>query len=165
MQDKGYLLRDLDKRFKIEKPNDLLDAWANNYDFSKSKTITYFTYEKNPKKFMEKIKLTAEQIKQNYGLSLLSGASLVAPFVRFTDIHFYITGEPDEWVKKLELAPVEFGGTVHLIQPYDEGVFYGTQTIEGLKVVSDIQLYIDLYKYPARGREAADFLRKEKIKL
>jgi len=52
-----------------------------------------------------------------------------------------------------------------LIQPYDEGVLYGIQTIEGLKVVSDIQLYIDLYKYPARGREQAEFLKKERIKL
>jgi hypothetical protein len=29
--------------------------------------------------------------------------------------------------------------------------------------VSNVQLYVDLYNYPARGREQADFLRERKI--
>jgi hypothetical protein len=37
------------------------------------------------------------------------------------------------------------------------------QVVEGVKVVSDVQLYVDLYNYPARGREQADFLRERKM--
>lgn len=92
-----------------------------------------------------------------------AGASLVAPFVKFSDVHFYFLGDCANWVKELNLRPVEFGGKIHLLEPYDSGVFYKKQEILGVNVVSNIQLYLDLYKYLARGIEQAEFLRKEKI--
>jgi len=52
-----------------------------------------------------------------------------------------------------------------LVEPYDEGVFWGIQMINGIKVVANIQLYVDLFNYPARGREQAEFLREKKIKF
>jgi len=54
-------------------------------------------------------------------------------------------------------------GNVHLLRPYDEGVFYRSRTIQGLVVVGDIQLYLDLYSDPARGRERAQRLREKEI--
>jgi len=87
----------------------------------------------------------------------------VAPFVRFTDIHFYFTGEFEELIASLDLRPVEAGGTVHVLTPYDEGVFYHIQEIDGVQVVCQTQLYLDLVNYPARGKEQAEFLRRQKM--
>lgn len=67
------------------------------------------------------------------------------------------------WVDALDLHIVEFGGNVHLLQPYDEGVFYQLRKPEGIAVVGNIQLYLDLYNYPARGREQAEFMRDQEI--
>jgi hypothetical protein len=50
------------------------------------------------------------------------------------------------WVDVLDLHTVELGGNVHLLRPYDEGVFYGLRRLEGTAVVGNIQLYLDLYQ-------------------
>lgn len=96
-------------------------------------------------------------------LTLHSGAALVAPFVRSSEVHAYVRGDLDRFVKALDLRPVETGGNVHLLIPNDEGVFYRARTIEGLPVVCNTQLYLDLFHYPARGREQADELRRQKL--
>ena len=99
-------------------------------------------------------------------MTLHAGASLVAPYVRYTDVHFYINPEQiSRWKDALNLRPVESGGTIMLVEPYDEGVFWGLQEINKTKIVSNIQLYIDLFHYPARGRAQAEFLRNKKIKF
>ena len=47
------------------------------------------------------------------------------------------------------------GVDVTLLEPYDVGVFPGLREISGMNVVSDLQLYLDLKSYGARGEEAA----------
>lgn len=48
-------------------------------------------------------------------LTLHAGAALVAPFVRYTDVHAYVAGATDRFVKALDLCPLETGGGVHLL--------------------------------------------------
>ena len=50
---------------------------------------------------------------------------------------------------------------MHLLSPYDPGVFYGLLDKAGLKVVSLPQLYADLVRYERRGAEQAEHLRRE----
>jgi hypothetical protein len=45
---------------------------------------------------------------------------------------------------------------VKLVTPYDDGVFYGSREIRQVKIVSSVQLYVDLFNYPGRGEEAAE---------
>ena len=40
----------------------------------------------------------------------------------------------------------------------EEGVFYGVSQVAGVNVVSKVQLYVDIFNYPARGEEAADIV-------
>jgi hypothetical protein len=42
-------------------------------------------------------------------------------------------------------------------------VFYESRDIDGLNVVSDVQIYIDLKTYKGRGEEAADFLMQHSL--
>jgi hypothetical protein len=95
-----------------------------------------------------------------------AAASLVAPFVQGVGtVQWYRAEEisVEDWVKALDLRPVDVGPNVILLKPYDRGVFYRTQTIDDIALVGNIQLYLDLYNDPARGREQAEFLRKEKL--
>jgi hypothetical protein len=55
----------------------------------------------------------------------------------------------------MELRPVEKGGNVRLVLPKDSGVFYGAKVFDSVKIVSNVQLYVDLVNYPARGEEAS----------
>jgi type III secretory pathway component EscU len=60
------------------------------------------------------------------------------------------------------------GGNIELVVPYDQGVFYKSQIVpvaelEQVPVVSAVQLYMDLFRNPARGAEQAEHLREIKL--
>jgi len=141
---------------RLSNPGDLLDAWVEEYDFNKQPITGYFCMMKERDLLLARLKDTDHK---GYALTLGAGASLVAPFVRSSDTYIY-ANDFDKMINALGLEPVEFGGNVYLIEPSDEGVLFDVQNIDGLQVVSNIQLYLDLYDYPARGREQAEHLRQ-----
>jgi hypothetical protein len=148
---------------RLQKPGDLLDLWAESYRLDQHRRHTYYSFVRNPRELAAKLAASAKREQLALALTLHSGAALVAPFVRSGEVHAYVRGDLDRFVKALDLRPVETGGNVHLLVPNDEGVFYRARTIEGLPVVCNTQLYLDLFHYPARGREQADELRRQKL--
>ncbi len=161
--DKKLLERNKNYRLVLIDKSSLLDAWRDSYTFKNNKIYSYYTFEKNKNSLFNEIKKTSQLIESQYALTLHSGASFIAPYVRYTDVHLYIKSDMDKWIQKLDLRPVESGANIYLIEPYDEGVLQNLQTIKGNKIVSNIQLYLDLYSYPKRGREQAEKIREEKI--
>ena len=55
---------------------------------------------------------------------------------------------------------VSSGGNLWLLRPRDEGVFQCTQAVNGLPLVCDPQIYLDLITAGLRGPEAAQALRE-----
>ena len=88
---------------------------------------------------------------------------MVAPFLRYNRAFVYILDNIEKIAKDLDFKEVPSGSNISILQPYDEGVFYNLQIIDGAKVVSDIQLYLDLISYKERGEEAAKFLLEQRI--
>jgi hypothetical protein len=95
---------------------------------------------------------------------MFSGAARVAPFVRSNFGAFYFSGSTPELEQELQLKPTASGANVWVFLPYDEGVYYGEQTIETLSVVSNVQLYLDLVNYQGRGEEQATAIREQLLK-
>jgi Transcriptional regulator, AbiEi antitoxin, Type IV TA system len=156
----------VDKRrgaIRLAKAGPLLDLWAENYRLDQHRRQTFYSFIRSPRELATKLAAEARSQRLELGLTLHAGAALVAPFVRYTDVHAYVAGDIDRLVKAFDLRPVETGGGVHLLTPNDDGVFYAARTIDGLPVVSDVQLYLDLLHYPARGREQAEELRRRKL--
>jgi len=162
----GYITRTENYKIKIINPTTLLRRWAAYHQYDKMNTfLEYYTFEREIDKFIKEL---ASLKNQNYALTVLAGAYLIAPHVRPVDIHIYIHGEKDAatLAEKLNLQPIPKGGNVKFAIPYDEGVFFGQQKVNlspsdastTVNVVSDIQLYVDLYNYPSRGLEAAEHL-------
>ena len=105
------------------------------------------------------------QIK--YALSVQAGAGLIAPHAVYKEVHIYVADEHGiEFLKdELQLKEADQGSNMVLMRPYyKHSVFYNHQIIDGLPVVSDIQLYLDLYGYPVRGREQAGYLYDKRLK-
>jgi hypothetical protein len=55
---------------------------------------------------------------------------------------------------------VDAGGNLHLLVPEDEGVFQCLRDVQGLPLVCDAQVYLDLISQGQRGPEAANALRQ-----
>lgn len=162
--DEAFARKNRQEGLVLTEPAGLLDLWREAYDVKEANEIhSFHISERDPQRLVAEVERAAERIEKRYAFTLHAGASLIAPYVRFNDVHFYIKGDLKAWVDALDLHTVEFGGNVHLLRPYDEGVFYHLRTPEGIAVVGNIQLYLDLYQYPARGREQAEFLRDKEI--
>ena len=156
--DSSYVTWTDDRFLMTIDPKRLLRRWAayNQYDAT-NRFIDYYALEREIDRFIRKLgKIEGHR----YALTALAGASLVAAYARPVDVHFYVRaqGEVTRVARELDLKPVPKGGNVKLVIPYDEGVFYGSQVVDGVTVVSDVQLYVDLYNYPSRGEEAAQYL-------
>jgi len=151
-------------RVVVANPGELLTRWAGYYDFALlNKVNAYYSLEADLDGFTKRLSAVDEH-GLRYALTLQAGVALVAPYVRPVNIHLYVDPERlASWQELLGLQLTELGGNVFLVEPYDEGVFYKVQQVRGINVVSSVQLYVDLHNYPARGREAAEHLRKEVI--
>ena len=138
----------------------LISDWLKGYSFNLNVVDTYYSVDKNILNKFRKI------LKENqYALTLHTGANLITSFVRTEDIYIYINSK--DWKKdildirqKLDLKELVRGGNIHLIHPfYKNSVFFNKQKIKGYTVVSNLQLYLDLYNFQPRGREQAEYLR------
>jgi hypothetical protein len=145
---------------KLMTPEDLLRRWANYRNFvANTKFIEYYSKEEDISKLFEKFR---GKKGPEYAFTALVGALLTAPFVRPTNAHIYVKTEEDakNWANLLGLIPVEENGNVKFAITKAEEVFYGSRTINGVNVISDVQLYVDLLNYPGRGEEAAAEVKK-----
>jgi hypothetical protein len=145
---------------KLMEPIVLLKRWANYNNFTATnRFIDYYTREEDVSKLYNKFKSVNGP---KYAFTGLAGALLVAPFVRPTNVHIYVKSDndADQLAKNLDLMLVEENGNVKFVIAANGGVFYSSRQIDGLQVVSDVQLYVDLLNYPGRGEEAAGELLK-----
>jgi DNA-binding MarR family transcriptional regulator len=158
---KGFVTRGDDRTIILSEPRRLLLEWAKNWSVEKSQVVRYFSFEKGPERLISQISQAAKRLNVDYAFTGMAGASMVAPFTRYDDVWFYAKGDTQKLVKELDLRPVSSGANVVVLDPYDEGVFYGVRNLRGAQVVSNIQLFVDLYTYPARGQEQAEELLKK----
>jgi hypothetical protein len=161
LEELAWLERGEQQRIRLLKPGELLDAWAEAYTYRQNGVATYFSPERITRKLMAEIAGWAQAEGRRYTFTLHAGAALVAPNIRFPAIHCYLEGETDSLVRTLGLRAGE--GNVHILTPYDQGVFYAPLGKGGLSVVCLPQLYVDLFRYERRGREQAEYLRREAV--
>ena len=127
----------------------MLKEWAVSYQAARNVASDFYSL----KPTAEIESLLAENA--NVALTALSGAVRLAPAVRYQRVTAYVKGDIDAVAKTAGLKRVSTGANVTLLSPYDEGVFYETQSIKGAQIVSPVQLYLDLMQTKSRGEEAA----------
>jgi hypothetical protein len=131
---------------------------------------SFYLPELDQNRLIEKVRDIAGCLKSPYAFTLHTGMLLSHPAIlngqrkeiAVSGVHCYIQSPVKRWAELLGTQPVEFGGNVHLLSPYDEGVFHPSET-EKTNIVGNIQLYLDLYSDPVRGRDLARRLRDNVI--
>jgi hypothetical protein len=160
--DLRWLEHDEAQRIHLGKPADLLEAWCESYTYRTNEVASYFAPERVTRRLMADLARAAGGEGRRYAFTLSAGLSLVAPHTRLSVLHGYLEGDPAPIAAALGLHPAgEADGTVHLLSPYDPGVFHGLVDKAGLKVVCLPQLYADLAGWERRGAEQAEHLRRE----
>jgi hypothetical protein len=150
-------------KFRLSNPEALLNRWAENYSYRENKTRNYYSLD-DVKEIEKKLSDYCETKKIRYAFTLTSGASLVAPFLRYKRVFVYLSNSIEKVALALGWKEVPSGPNITILEPYDEGIFYGLQEINGMKVVSNVQLYLDLKGYKERGEEAAQFLLENRLR-
>lgn len=167
LSESGYASR-AGGKLKIRYPKEILDDWVRAYDLKRNEHQRYFVLAPDVKSILERLRKIGITRKIEYALSVQAGAGLVAPHAVYKEVHMYVgNGEAVEFFKKeLDLKNADQGANlVLMMQYYKHSVFYDSREVEDLRVVSDIQLYLDLYGYPVRGREQAEHLYDKRLKM
>jgi len=155
-------LKDTDKGILVTNYDALLTEWSKSYQPSRNVPAEYYAMAS-----LSEIERAVAGENEGPPLGALTGfsaAARFAPAVRYQRAQAYVKGRTEAVAERLGWKPVTSGGNVTLIQPYDEGVFEGSKVIDGVNVVSPVQAYLDLWKNPGRGEEAAEALYREVIK-
>jgi hypothetical protein len=153
----GVAFRDFDNNeLLLMYPLILLRRWAIFHNFAaNTRFIDYYALEDSD--FVGKL---GQLNTDDYALTGLFAALYVAPWVRTNRCHIYVKTEKEveKITTELDLMPIEGVGNVRFAVTRSNGVFYGARNIESMQIVSNIQLYVDLFNYPARGAEAASMV-------
>ncbi len=162
LEDEELVSRKNDGSIFVPDPNLLLDSWREKYDFKKNRIIKGHIAARSSNEILKRISdlLLNEDIV--HAATGLSGAWLFSKFASFRIVTFYINEQlSKELIKSLGFREEERGSNVWFVVPKDEGVFHGSETVEGINCAHPVQVYLDLLGHPERAEEAANDLRKE----
>jgi len=145
---------------RIPVPEALIEDWARSYRWLDNPRLRLAAPVGSPKRFMARLpKLLQEE---RWALALQAGAAVLAPHASLDIVHAYVDVESDAELEEIALErdwePSGSGKLVLLRPHYAESVWFQVQEVRGLPVVSPVQLVIDLWHYPVRGREQAEHL-------
>jgi len=166
LEKRNYVVR-LNAKLKLRDPKSILEDWVREYDYKKNREFNFFYLGKSPDEIIDKVRDIDISERIQYAFGLQAGANLASPYAVYNEVHIYIPGRDsiEFFEKRLKLKQAQQGANVIFLLPYyKQSVFYGKQKIRGLWVVSDIQLYLDLYNYPIRGLEQAEHLYGKRLK-
>lgn len=149
--------------FSLSEPWKLLEEWANVYTYRKNEVRNFYSLKSILGIEADLAKVCKEKGIE-YALTGFSGAARFAPAVRYTRAMAYVYNTREDVASLLNLKEVDSGANITILGPYDKGIFYGTQVIEDIRIVSPLQIYLDLKGYKGRGEEAAEVLLRDVIK-
>jgi hypothetical protein len=138
----------------------LLAKWAENYVPSRETVSRYFARMDDPVGALSDLSQAADRSVYEWAATGPAGASLVDPFLRTRDLHVFWSGPAeivDHWPG---LRRADRGANVLVYRPYDRFVYFGSRLVQGMPVVSDLQLYLDLQRMGDRAIEQADRFRR-----
>jgi hypothetical protein len=161
--DSRELIEKAENGFTIKEPYSLLSEWSRYYLFRKNRTRDFYSLKSIPDIEAE-IADVCKRNRINYAFTGFSGAARLTSAVRYQRVMAYVDAEEDHLLKLFEFKEVGSGANVTLLMPYDAGVFYGVTAKDESRVVSPVQLYLDLIGFKGRGEEAANALLEEVIK-
>lgn len=140
---------------------ELFRAWTRVYDWKRNESLTVAAPVGDPSRYLRRLPTLLAHAPR-WALTMQAGASLLAPHATWENIHIYVDAPTlAELAEVAQTAGWEqgAGGRVTLMRPwYSSSVWLDSRNVRGIMVVNPLQLMLDLWHYPVRGREAAEFI-------
>lgn len=152
----------LDRHDGAVRPRDplvLLDAWADEYQFERHH-VTLGHVTGTGMDVVKRLSASLEGSGERHAFTGLSAAWMFNHFAQFRLCSVYVSETTDELIERIGLRRNERGANVQLLEPDDDGVFYGASAVDGVMCVGPAQTYLDLQHLPERSAEAAGELRR-----
>ncbi len=149
------------KKFFLKNPKLLLESWLNQYSIvKKCKMRTYHSGFQDKVELLEALKKS--NLIQKVALALHSAADAYGcKNTNLNTLELYLL-DPlvrPQIEKKLLLEPQEKGYEVLLIEPYYESLLKAAcNTSQDISASLPILTFLDLYHFPLRGQEQAEFM-------
>lgn len=149
------------KKFFLKDPKHLLESWLEHYSIvKKCKMRTYRSGYQDRGELLEALKKS--NLSKKVALALHSAAEAYGyKNTNLNTLELYLL-DPlvrSQFEKKLLLEPQERGYEVLLIEPYYKSLLKNTSGLDlDINVSPSILTFLDLYHFPLRGQEQAEFM-------
>ncbi len=149
------------KRFFFKKAKPLLESWLDNYNIAlKCKMRTYRSGFQDKIELLDALKKS--KVSQKVALALHSAADAYG--FKNTNLNTLELYMLDPTVREriedvLQLEPQERGYEVLLIEPYYKSLLKkNKEPNKGIKLSPLLLTFLDLFHFPLRGQEQAEFM-------
>lgn len=149
------------KKFFFKKPKLLLESWLEHYSITKKcKMRTYRSGFSVKEEFFDALKKS--KLSQKVALALHSATeSHGCKNTNLNSLELYMLDPAvrSKLEEVLQLEPQERGYEVLLIEPYYESLLnLGVDSDRSIKICPALLTFLDLYHFPLRGQEQAEFM-------
>lgn len=151
----------------LSDPDALLDAWSAEYEPPPHKRLGFYT-TLHGASFDNAIRLLHPTSSETgvTALASFSAAQWLAPYGRTGSHYFYADQQGLDKLRSIfKLSPANKGENVIVSVLDDPGLLLDTvEPAPGVICTSPVQTYLDLFNAGERGQEAAEHLRRAKLK-
>lgn len=157
-----YVARDDQGALRVKDPQLLLDAWREQYRFSKHALMQGHVAARSGIELSRLIANALEAGGISHAATGLAGAWQLTHFAAFRTATFYVGEVPGPaFMEKVGFREGKQGANLWLVLPNDAGVFQGASDRDGICCAHPLQVYLDLQEHPERAAEAAERLRAD----
>lgn len=150
-------------------PVSALRDWSVVYDWRRNRSRTFLVPFENEEVAGQLADSLRFHKAEGWALTLIAGAQRRIGHVQYAgQTHAYVLPGTmpalDLALKSLYAEPAGSQGNLVILDPYyGPAALYGAQLVGDAPTVSDVQLFLDLARFPVRGAEAAEMLARARL--
>jgi AraC-like DNA-binding protein len=154
-------------RVTLRDPWPLFLRWVGEYRWSDNPAVTVAAPVGSMQRFLYRIQeeFSAVPDPRRWALTLQAAAAQLAPNAKWDVIQLYVDcrtrSELVQFANALKWQPSRQGKVTLLAPRYRRATWWRLQEHHELPIVHQIQLLLDLWHYPIRGREQAEYLARK----
>lgn len=150
-------MKSREKRVRLVDRHALISQWTAEYTWRLNRAVSFDAPVGSAEKFLDRLPRILTNV--TWALTVQAGASLIQRHARWDTVHIYVDASDLETEGlKAGWTPSPTGKVVLFAPYYKDSAWFGLRQIKRIPVVSNLQLILDLWHYPVRGREQAEML-------